>query len=332
MSANIRATPPPSCSGRHGSRRKVLGSGIAIMSDSSIALKPVMEEPSKPLPASKAPSRSCELIENDFSWPRMSVNHMRMKRTPVSRTLARTSSAVVGCSSVSAMEARTLQPAERPRAQLAQGRGELAAHVRQPVLDAGGRAVADVALDDAAGLELLHAFGQQPVGEVRHGAADLREAHRAAVEQDVDDRARPALADELDRLVQVGTAGARALQRRDRDLAAGDALTAHDSGRAQDARILHGAVGRDVAGDVDHGGEGLERHHGDRLEQLLVGPAGLARLLEQVAGALALLGERAQIAQQRRLARVPGVSLAGEGELVEAQTRLPARAGVEGQS
>src|SRR5215216_3255923 len=153
----MRATPPPSSTGRHGSMRNVLASGSAIMSDSSIALKPVIEEPSKPIPPSNASSRSCELIENDFSWPRMSVNHRRMKRTPVSRTLARTSSAVVGCSSVSATEARTLQPAQRPRAQLAQGRGELAAHVRQPVLDPGGRAVPHLALDDPARLELLHA-------------------------------------------------------------------------------------------------------------------------------------------------------------------------------
>src|SRR3954451_19197927 len=227
MSANIRATPPASCSGRHGSSRKVLGSGIAIMSDSSIALKPVIEEPSKPIPASNAPSRSCELIENDFSWPRMSVNQRRMKRTPVSRTWASTSSAVVGCSSVSAIEARTLQPAQRPRAELAQGRSQLAAHVRQSVLDPRGRAVAHVALDDAASLELLHALGEQGVGGVRHPPADLREAHRAALEQHVDDRARPALADQLDRLVQVGAAGAGTLQRRNRDPPAGAALGAH---------------------------------------------------------------------------------------------------------
>ena len=56
------------------------------MSDSSIALKPVIDEPSKPIPPSNASSRSAELIENDFSWPRMSVNHSRMKRMPLSRT------------------------------------------------------------------------------------------------------------------------------------------------------------------------------------------------------------------------------------------------------
>src|SRR5215210_9192065 len=173
MSANIRATPPPSSSGRHGSSRKVLGSGMAIMSDSSIALKLVIDEPSQPIPASKAPSRSCELIENDFSCPRMSVNHSRMKRTPVSRTCASTSAAIVGCSSGGAIEARTLQPAQRPRAQLAQGGGQLAAHVRQPVLHAGGCAVAHLALDDAARLELLHPLGEEAVGEMRHRAADL---------------------------------------------------------------------------------------------------------------------------------------------------------------
>ena len=64
-SQNIRATP--CSSGRQGSTAKVLGSGIAIMSDSSIALKPVIEDPSKPMPASNASSSSAALIENDFS-------------------------------------------------------------------------------------------------------------------------------------------------------------------------------------------------------------------------------------------------------------------------
>ena len=48
MSQNIR--PTPCSSGRHGSTANVLGSGSAIMSDSSIALKPVIDEPSKPMP------------------------------------------------------------------------------------------------------------------------------------------------------------------------------------------------------------------------------------------------------------------------------------------
>ena len=78
MSQNIRATP--CSSGRHGRIANVVGSGIAIMSDSSIGLKPVIEEPSKPIPPSNASASSVALIENAFSWPRMSVNHSRMKR------------------------------------------------------------------------------------------------------------------------------------------------------------------------------------------------------------------------------------------------------------
>jgi hypothetical protein len=64
MSQNIRATP---CSiGRQGSVENVVGSGTAIMSDSSIGLKPVIEEPSKPIPPSNASASSVALIENDF--------------------------------------------------------------------------------------------------------------------------------------------------------------------------------------------------------------------------------------------------------------------------
>jgi len=80
---------------------------------------------------------------------------------------------------------------------------------------------------------------------------------------------------------------------------------------------------------MDHRRERLERHHGDRLEQLLVAPARLARLLEQVARAGALLGERTQIPQQRGLAVVARVPLAGERELVEAEAGLAPGAAVE---
>src|SRR5271166_2815678 len=93
-SQNMR--PTPCSSGRQGSTANVPGSGIAIMSDSSIALKPVIEDPSKPMPASNASSSSAALIEKDFSWPRMSVNQKRMKRMLRSSTSALTSSAVFG--------------------------------------------------------------------------------------------------------------------------------------------------------------------------------------------------------------------------------------------
>ena len=75
---------------------KVEASGWAIMSDSSMALKPVIDEPSNPIPPSKASSSSAALIEKDLSWPRMSVNQKRMKRIFRSSTMALTSSAVRG--------------------------------------------------------------------------------------------------------------------------------------------------------------------------------------------------------------------------------------------
>ena len=89
-------------SGRQGIRAKVEGSGIAIMSDSSIGLKPVIEEPSKPMPPSKASSSSAALIEKLFSWPRTSVNQRRTKRTSFSLTIAATSAALFGCSAIPA--------------------------------------------------------------------------------------------------------------------------------------------------------------------------------------------------------------------------------------
>ena len=58
---------PGLAAGARAARENVLGSGIAIMSDSSIALKPVIEEPSKPIPPSNASASSVALIENAFS-------------------------------------------------------------------------------------------------------------------------------------------------------------------------------------------------------------------------------------------------------------------------
>ena len=95
MSQNMRATAFSS-SGRQGTSSKVEGSGIAIMSDSSIGLKPVIEEPSKPMPPSKASSSSAALIEKLFSWPSTSVNQRRTKRTSLSLTIAATSAALLG--------------------------------------------------------------------------------------------------------------------------------------------------------------------------------------------------------------------------------------------
>src|SRR3954451_10400049 len=206
MSQNIR--PTPWSAGRHGRIANVDGSGIAIMSDSSIALKPVIDEPSKPMPPSKAASSSAALMENDFSWPRMSVNHSRMNRMWCASTRALTSAGVVGWS-------------------VAIG----------PQLASNG-------------------------AEKLCPQCQTRRPKRST----------------------AGQAGLRGAER---------------------PRFLDGAVGRHVAGDVDHRGEALERHERDRLEQLLVGPARFAGLLDEVrrqrAGARQL---GLQHLQQRELTRV----------------------------
>ncbi len=60
------------------------------MSDSSMRLKPSIDEPSKPMPSASAPSSSCGVIAKDFSTPRTSVNHRRMNLMPRSSTVRRT--------------------------------------------------------------------------------------------------------------------------------------------------------------------------------------------------------------------------------------------------
>src|SRR5688572_18194411 len=157
------------------------------MSDSSIALKPVIDEPSKPIPPSNASSSSSLLMEKLFSCPRMSVNQKRMKRMSRSSTIALTSSAVRGWSAMFSLlvgfeEARRLlarKPVVRPALEGAHGRLERAALVRERVLDPDGTAVAHVTLDDPLGLELLHTLGEQPVRDVRHELAHFGEAQRA---------------------------------------------------------------------------------------------------------------------------------------------------------
>src|SRR3954453_7990722 len=127
------------------------------MSDSSIALKPVMDEPSNPIPPSNASSSSCALIEKLFSWPRMSVNQSRTKRMSRSATNARTSSAVRGCS---LMRGR-LQPGVCPALERAHGGLERLALLGEDVLDLHRGVVDHVPLDDPLCLQLLHPLGQQ---------------------------------------------------------------------------------------------------------------------------------------------------------------------------
>src|SRR3954447_14854145 len=159
----MRATPPPFSSGRQGRTWNVAGSGMAIMSDSSMALKPVIDDPSNPIPPSNASSSSWALIENDFSWPRMSVNQSLMNRMPRSSTSALTSSVVCGLSPWGGIGGETspdvaakrwtagrglVQPAVRPGLELAERGLEAASTVGERVLDAHRARGGDVPLDD----------------------------------------------------------------------------------------------------------------------------------------------------------------------------------------
>ena len=67
---------------RHGMTTNVSGSGIATMSDSSIALKPVIDEPSKPIPSSSAPSSSSGVIAKLFRCPSRSLNQRSIDSMP----------------------------------------------------------------------------------------------------------------------------------------------------------------------------------------------------------------------------------------------------------
>ena len=84
----IRATLRSPCF--HGISWKVSGSGIAIMSDSSIALKPVIDEPSKPIPSSSASSSSLGVIAKLFRCPSRSVNQRSTNSTLSLSTRLRT--------------------------------------------------------------------------------------------------------------------------------------------------------------------------------------------------------------------------------------------------
>src|ERR671918_1286041 len=161
---------------RHGRIRNVLGSGMAIMSDSSIRLNPVIDEPSKPMPSSSAPGSSSRPTANDFSWPKMTVNQKRMNSTFSSSTRASRSAARVEVSSGAiAIDTHLLVRLQHGLALLAgadanrvfDGKDE-----QLPVADGAGPGVpqdhlldgSDVpALDDALELEL----GAQVDGELR---------------------------------------------------------------------------------------------------------------------------------------------------------------------
>ena len=93
MSQNMR--PVPGFSPRHGSTWKVLGSGLASMSDSDTRAKPSIAEPSNPMPSAKAPSSSAGAIATDLSMPSTSVNQSRTKRMSRSSIVRSTNSGLL---------------------------------------------------------------------------------------------------------------------------------------------------------------------------------------------------------------------------------------------
>ncbi len=79
-----RATLP--CWGRQGSIAKVSGSGCRYWSDSLMRTKPSMELPSIMISLFTAFSTWLAVMATFFSWPKMSVNCMRMNSTSPSLT------------------------------------------------------------------------------------------------------------------------------------------------------------------------------------------------------------------------------------------------------
>src|SRR3954451_20659762 len=164
----MRATP--FSVGRQGSTWNVSRSGIAIMSDSSIRLKPVIEEPSKPIPSVNAPSSSSIPTAKLFSWPRMSVNQRRTKEMPSLSARPRMSCTLVLASgiavvlSVVAIAPHFLSSKSKPKSKSGLWLPSQPRVCHQPlVLDPGLRRDEDRPLDRRVGLlAVLH--GVHPEG------------------------------------------------------------------------------------------------------------------------------------------------------------------------
>ncbi len=92
-SQNILATDRRSL-GLHGRRQKVVGSGIATMSLSSMRANPSMDDPSKPIPSAMPVSSSSTVMAKLLRKPRTSVNQRRMNFTSCSSAASSTSAAV----------------------------------------------------------------------------------------------------------------------------------------------------------------------------------------------------------------------------------------------
>ena len=92
MSQNMRAEWCLPALVVHGSTWNVDGSGRATMSASDTRAKPSIEDPSKPMPSSNAPSSSAGAMATDLRYPSTSVNHSRTKRISRSSSVRSTNS------------------------------------------------------------------------------------------------------------------------------------------------------------------------------------------------------------------------------------------------
>ena len=254
------------------------------------------------------------------------MNQSRTKRMSRSSTKARTSSALCGWSA-HARAGYSQALAQRLSARTA---GSSASPlVGEDVLDPHGRVVDHAALDDPLGLELLHPLRQQPVGEVGHEPLELGEAS-GPVHEDEQDRAGPALAHQLDRLVVGRAAGLPAyddgpLRRHHGHRKPVPGGRPRPPGRAGSPRC-DPSFGTSPA-RVTRFPKVASATWATRLEDLLVLPAGLARLLVEVALRRAVrLEQRLDEAEQRGLLLVIGVELARERDLVHAEPGVAAGA------
>ena len=150
------------------------------------------------------------------------------------------------------------EPVAAPRRAARRARAPARGPSRSARSHAHRRPGVDLALDEPARLELLHALGQQPVGELRDG---LRRSPRSAAAAPCSStatiapvqRARSARSPR-------GRAGSSSVPRAGAPrVVDGCALASqaprhvrHQASRAQQARLLDRAVDRDLAGDVDH--------------------------------------------------------------------------------
>src|SRR5438270_3041410 len=237
---------------RDGIRRKVDGSGMATMSDSSIALKPVIDEPSKPMPSSSAPSISDGVIAKLFRCPSMSVNQKRTYSTPsfstASSTFLRAFGSDVARSLLSIIPicVSLLPGSERSSSQKRTGQVHPLepVHVAELVVDAPHRRVAEV---------VLRAEPRE-VGLLRRGDLRLLERERdAATAGGARDTRHRVLGGVVLVLVQEGIPDdAPALQRDEREVAEQERPEAVRAPLLERAALVL-LSGRDVS-------VGLERH------------------------------------------------------------------------